>query len=207
MNDYQYEQVKAELRRAYDQMVEERDAREVPEWKVAERDSFLALLQAEGKRRLLEIGAGPGRDSLFLQEQGLEVVSTDLSPENVARCRAKGLTAYEMDFLHLDFPDESFDAVYALNCLLHVPRADLPAVLQAIQRVLKPDGLFYMGLYGGLDREGARLEDHYEPKRFFSYHTDEGIQEAVRPYFTIVKFGTIIFEEGPQHFQALTLRR
>lgn len=56
----------------------------------------------------------------------LQVVATDLSPAMVGFCRQKGLDAHVMDFLHLDFPAGSFDAVYALNCLLHVPNADLP---------------------------------------------------------------------------------
>ena len=39
-----------------------------------------------------------------------------------------------MDFLHLDFAPESFDAVDAMNRLLHVPDSDLPAVLEAVGR-------------------------------------------------------------------------
>jgi SAM-dependent methyltransferase len=51
-----------------------------------------------------------------------------------------------MDFLHLDFPAGSFDAVYALNCLLHVPNADLPEVLAAIRAVLRPGQLHFQSL-------------------------------------------------------------
>jgi hypothetical protein len=39
----------------------------------------------------------------------------------VARCRDKGLDAQVMDFSQLNFPAQSFDAVHAMNCLLHVP--------------------------------------------------------------------------------------
>jgi hypothetical protein len=43
-----------------------------------------------------------------------------------------------MDCLRLDFPAGSFDSLKALNCLLHVPNADLPEVLAASRMVLRP---------------------------------------------------------------------
>lgn len=126
----------------------------------------------------------------------------------VALCRAKGLRASVRDFLHLDFPPASFEAVYALNCLLHVPKSDLPAVLRAIQRVLQPDGLFYLGLYGGIDSEGVWDDDWQEPKRFFSFHTDDGIEQAVRPHFRVLSSRRIsVDRDGALHFQSLLLRR
>src|SRR5215467_5900462 len=131
-----YDQVITNLLEFYNRDVDRRESREYPAWKREERQHFLSLLQQEGKTSLLEIGAGTGRDSQFFQKQGLDVISTDLSPEMVKRCRQKGLTAYVMDFLHLDFPADSFDAIYSFNCLL------------------KPTGLFYLGVYGGIEREG-----------------------------------------------------
>ncbi len=68
-----------------------------------------------------------------------------------------------MDFLHLDFPPESFDAVYALNCLLHVPNGDLPDILEVIRAVLRPGGWFFLGLYdgGGGEEEEVAAGDHH----------------------------------------------
>lgn len=59
-----------------------------------------------------------------------------------------------MSFDDLQFPDRHFDAIWALNCLLHVPKAHIRDVLKEIDRVMKPSGLFYMGLYGGASWEG-----------------------------------------------------
>ncbi len=203
-----YEQVIHDLRLAYDRAAEERERSELPPWKAEERQRFLDLLQQEGKTTLLEIGAGHGRDSLFFQEQGLRVTCIDLSPELVRRCQRKGLNALVMDFLSLDFPAASFEAVYALNCLLHVPNRDLPAVLQRIQAVLVPGGLLFVSVYGGFEREGAWPDDTYEPKRFFSYRTDEQMKAFARPYFQMVSFKTIEVEREPGiHVQSLVLRR
>ena len=202
-----YSQVMTSLREAYDRKAEERDNKETSPWKLEERHRFLSMLQEEDKHSLLEIGAGTGQCTKFFQDSGLEVVATDLSPENVKRCREKGLTAYEMDFFHLDFPPGSFDAVHALNCLLHVPKKDLPAVLQGIRTVLKPGGLFYLGVYGGKERAGVWPEDDYEPKRFFSFLSDEQMEEMSTRFFDLVDFRRIPQEESEFHFQALILRR
>lgn len=203
-----YDEIIANLRAAYDRAVEERENKPVLLWKIEERQQFLNLLRQEQKTTLLEIGAGTGRDSLFFQAQGLQVTCTDLSLAMVQHCRQKELNAQVMDFRHLTFPAESFDAVYALNCLLHVPNSDLPAVLQQIQRVLKRGGLMFLGVYGGTAAEGPAPEDTYEPKRFFSWRTDEQIQAMVQPYFQIVSFKVIpLAGEQEEHFQSLILRR
>lgn len=203
-----YDEIIANLCAAYDRAVEERENKPVLPWKIEERRRFLDLLRQEQKTMLLEIGAGTGRDSLFFQAQGLQVTCTDLSLAMVQHCRQKGLNAQVMDFRHLDFPAESFDAVYALNCLLHVPNSDLPAVLQQIHRVLKRGGLMFLGVYGGIAHEGQLPNDTYEPKRFFSSRTDEQIQAMVQSYFQIVSFKAIpLPEEQDEHFQSLIMRR
>lgn len=203
-----YEDVIQTLRQAYDRYAAERDQHGIETWKVVERQQFLDMLQAEDKERLLEIGAGPGRDSKFFQDHGLKVTCTDLSPEMVALCRAKGLDAHVMDFLHLDFPDASFDAVYALNCLLHVPKGDLATVLANIQRLLKPNGLFFMGVYGGDEFDGIWPLDHYEPKRYFAFYADEQIKAIVSNYFDMVYFKAVALEaEERRHFQSMILRQ
>ena len=205
----QYGQVIEDLRQSYDRRAEERDKRELSAWKIEERAYFLSLLQKEGKRKLLEIGAGTGLNGKFFQEKGLAVVCTDLSSENVRLCRAKGLTAYAMDFLRLDFPESSFDSAFALNCLLHVPRQDLPQVLLAVHDVLKPKGLLYLGLYGGKEFEGVWTEDEYEPKRFFCFHTDDQIRMVTTEVFELLRFKRIALEGDDEdlHFQSLILRR
>lgn len=204
-----YQQVIVNLRRAYSQeSAAQRDKAEKDAWKVAERQHFLTLLQQENKRTLLEIGAGTGTDSLFFQNNGLHVVCADLSPAMVELCRQKGLEAYEMDFLSLDFPPASFEAIYALNCLLHVPTSSLPAVLGKLQTLLCVGGLFFLGVYGGEEEEeGVAKSDWHNPPRFFSWHTDAFMRDITSQFFELVSFKAIPLAEPANHFQALVLRR
>ena len=201
-----YADVLAQLRFAYDGSAADRDASQKSAWKITERRAFLERLQSERQRRLLELGAGTGQDSVFFKEHGLEVVATDASPEMVAKCREKGVEAHVMDFLSLSFAPGSFDAAYALNCLLHVPNADLPAVLGAFRTVLAPRALLYIGVYGGDSFEGLKPNDWHDPPRFFSFRTDAELLRMVAPYFEIVDFH-VVEEENDARFQALTVRR
>jgi SAM-dependent methyltransferase len=195
------------LKQAYNNFAEHRERTDIEPWKWEERERFLNHLRQEGRASLLEIGAGTGRDSLYFQQQGLVVTSVDLSDEMIKLCKEKGLNAHMMDFHQLDFPDETFDAIYALNCLLHVPKAKLDEVLQEIRRVLKPDGLFFCGVYGGQETEGIWEKDFYEPKRFFSMFHDEAIIKVVERRFQVEDFHTVDMGQGAPHFQSILLRK
>ncbi len=203
-----YKETIEHLRIAYnEQSATNRNQGLIPEWKIAERNYFLTLLQDEKKKTLLEVGAGTGKDSQFFQENGFEMTCTDLSPAMINFCRKKGLNAHVMDFLSLNFPDASFDALYALNCLLHVPAQNLPDVLGKLQKLLRADGLFYLGVYGGENWEGIAPEDWHEPKRFFSYHTDEYMKDILQHFFELVYFKHINLVNDKRHFQSIILRR
>ena len=203
---FRYDDLIGTLRAAYDDGADRREAAPKESWKLAERATFLGRLRAAGCVRLLEVGAGTGQDSAFFQDEGLAVVATDLSPVMVEHCRGKGIEAHVRDFLNLGFPPGSFDAVYALNCLLHVPNRELPAVLAALHAVLRPGGLFYLGVYGAADSgEGTHDWDDHRPRRFFSWRTDEQIQRFATGLFDLVDFHVIPMDGFD--FQSLTLRR
>jgi len=175
----------------------------------SERAGFLCQLQANGLTRLLEVGAGTGRDGRFFADQGRDVTCIDLSPEMVRLCREKGLEALVMDAAELSFADESFDAVYSFNSLLHLHKTDLPVVLLEIRRVLGHEGLFYFGTYGGFNHEGVYEDDDHVPARFFSFYDDEQMKCVVSEAFDILEFRSIdIDERDPRfRFQSLLLRK
>jgi SAM-dependent methyltransferase len=194
-----YDDVLPDLRATYNAGAAKRDGMPKQQFKLDERVVFLDRLRVVEAKTLLEIGAGTGEDSVFFASARLSVIAVDLSPEMVTRCRDKGLEAYERDFLHLGFEPETFDAVYAMNCLLHVPNEDLPSVLRAIRDVLVPGGLFLMGVWGGPSAE--RTAPVYRAQR-----TDKEIFGYASEVFDVVDFHTVEDGEG-RHFQSLTLVR
>ena len=183
-----------------------RDGWATQEFKAQQRDRFLDLLRERGAASLLEVGAGPGHDSLYFQERGLRVLCTDLSPDMVERCKAKGLDARVADFLSLGVPPASFDAVYALNCLLHVPTTDLPRVLTAISEVLVPGGLLYVGTWGGENEEGPVDDPRYPVPRFFAFRSDQVMRRLLAGQFDILSF-TAFERADNSRFQSFTLQK
>jgi SAM-dependent methyltransferase len=199
-----HQAVSRDLLAAYDSSAEARCSSEKAPWQLRERQIFLARLQNAGVRSLCEIGAGAGHDSQYFSDNGLAVVATDLSPQMVAMCQRRGIDAHVMDVLDLDLPAAPFDAAYAMNSLLHVPNADLPAALAAIRKSLKSGALFYLGVYGGSEPfEGVLTSDWHVPPRFFSFRTDSQLLAEVTQLFHVEDFHVV---EEDRYFQALTLR-
>jgi SAM-dependent methyltransferase len=193
------------LKESYNRYAHIREKSEVQEWKVRPRELFLELMKSEAKAALLDLGAGPGRDGSFFREHGIDVTAVDLSGEMVNLCREKGIEAYELDFRNLQQLNKSFDAVWAMNSLLHVEKSSLPSVLEEIKKVLKPSGLFFMGVYGGENSEGIWENDIYTPHRFFSFFTDEAIKAVVSRCFELISFERID-TGGEYHFQSIVMR-
>ncbi len=192
---------------AYDRAVDQRENHEVASWKHDERRRFLQVLLDEDRSSLVDIGSGPGVHAMFFREHGIDITCVDLSPENVKRCQEKGFNAHVVDLLNLESLGIRFEAAFAMNSLLHVPRKELPSAFSSIRRTLIPGGLFYWGQYGGQESEGVYDEDTYEPKRFFSLMGDEQIVKQASGEFTLEDFRTVELEENsPLHFQSLILK-
>lgn len=97
--------------------------------------------------KVLDLGCGTGGPGVQLaRSTGAEVVGVSISAEDVAQsqalARAEGLADRARfqfgDALGLPFGDASFDAVFAIETLVHMP--DRVPVLKEIARVLCPGG-------------------------------------------------------------------
>jgi len=98
----------------------------------------------EGAPRVLEIGAGTGRDSAALAARGARAVALDAAPESLAliarghpALRGRGIVGG--DALHLPFPDGVFDAVFHQGVLEHF--GNPYAFLAENRRVTRPGGI------------------------------------------------------------------
>jgi ubiquinone/menaquinone biosynthesis C-methylase UbiE len=170
-------------------------------WIMERIEREAALLQ---NKHLLEVGCGMGFDSVEFLRRGVRVTATDLTPAAV-RLAARhfvleGLIPDDVrveNVLSLDFPDETFDAVWA-NGVLHAT-SDTPRAIQEVRRVLKPGGRaiishFYrkpswMYALSRLGKEPIEAHDEDPPVNEFYTEAEilamfEGftIEEAVREH-------------------------
>ena len=195
----------------YDGVAQQREEMGEADWRWPIAERFLDLMTNQGLTSLLEIGAGVGFTSRWFADRGIDVTATDLSPAQVELCRAKGLRAEVRDMYDLGYPSGSFGAVWMMNCIHHVPSADVAQVLDGIADVLQPGGLLYLGVWGGVDREGMPVEDFYLPPRYFCFRSDDTLLAAVDAAFALVSFDTFTPEPKDPgddlHMQSLFLRR
>jgi SAM-dependent methyltransferase len=198
--------IKSNLKKYYDQEAALRDLSEKEEWKKTQRSHFYNYIKAENKKTLLEIGAGTGSDSQYFMDCGLRVVAVDLSEVMVKICREKSIEAYEMDFYNLSALNMKFDCIWSMNSLLHVPKPDLPQVLNEINLVLKNKGLFYMGVYGGVDTESEYVNEITEAPRFFSYFSEQSLKDVLVGTFEIIEYRQMDVGRNTD-FQAVVMRK
>lgn len=84
---------------------------ECDKWDELER---MALEHVKG--RVLDIGCGAGRHSLWLQEKGFEVVAVDVSPLAVEVSKSRGVRDCRvMDATNLSFSPNSFDTILLMG--------------------------------------------------------------------------------------------
>lgn len=207
MRSRAWNNIKKDLIRAYDNDASRRIKARQQLWKKKERKIFLSYLQHEKKKTLLEIGAGTGNDSLYFKKHGLRVTAMDISPEHIRYSKKRGLSTILLDMYDLHKLHRQFDAVYSMSSLVHIPKKDMGRVLSKIKRTVNKNGLFYLGMYGGVNVEGIYHKDHCRPKRFFSLYYTKDILSIVQKYFRLEYFKSCApFKDGGV-FQSIILRK
>lgn len=186
----EWEQIGADLARYYDQDASARAARTLPAERVSRRETYAGRLLVEHRHDVLDVGCGPGLDALALATYGLSVRAIDLSPEHVRLASEGGIDAQVAPVQQLPFPDDSFDAIWCMSVLMHLPDPDLDAALAEMARVLKPGGIAAIGTWGGADTEGLNPGDTMSPPRYFSWRSDNTIRHVIEQYAVIDAFET-----------------
>lgn len=126
--------------------------------------------------RILDVGSGGGRDSRYLAEKGLKVTAIDFSEHMVKNAQklSSNIEYIQMDFEHINFPDESFEGIWANASLHHIPKVNLAAVLKSLYRITVPGGVLFLKVKHG-DSEGMRENTKFgkSVKRYFSFYKPE----------------------------------
>ncbi|WP_249012062.1 class I SAM-dependent methyltransferase [Conexibacter sp. DBS9H8] len=175
---------------------------------------------AEQLTRVLELGAGQGRDTLAFLRAGLHVHATDYAPGGLAQITAEAgpeLSPLLATTVHdvrqpLPFPDRSFDACYAhMLFTMALSSDELAALASEVHRVLEPGGLcIYTARHTG-DADygtGRDLGDNlYENGGFVVHFFTQALVDRLAEGFALEDITA--FEEGnlPRRLWQVTMRR
>lgn len=179
------------------------------------------IFKKEGKTKILELGAGQGRDTIFLAQNGFQVFALDYSQSAIDAIIQKGkqlgLSSYITTLRHdirqpIPFEDESFDGCYShmLYCMA-LTTAELEFLSQEIRRVLKLNGInFYTVRHTRDAHYGTgihRGEDMYEVGGFIVHFFSKEKVEHLASGYQIMSIDE--FEEGglPRKLFRVTLRK
>jgi SAM-dependent methyltransferase len=175
----------------------------------------------DGLSRVLELGAGQGRDTLGLLAAGLEVTALDYAAGPLAgiieSAEAAGLAQRLLILAHdvrepLPFPAAGFDACYSHMLFTMALTSDQLADLAGeVRRVLRPGGLcIYTARHVGDAhfRAGRDLGDNlYENGGFVVHFFDRPLVDRLAQGFKLLD--VTAFEEGglPRRLWRITMRR
>ncbi|MGA4843754.1 class I SAM-dependent methyltransferase [Streptomyces sp. G45] len=164
--------------------------------------------RAAGAGRVLELGAGHGRDTLHFARAGHTVHATDFAAQGLAQlraaARAEGLADRVRTTVHdvrapLPLPDASVDGVYAhmLLCMA-LSTGELRALVEEVRRVLTPGGVFvYTVRHTGDAHYGAGTahgDDIYEHGGFAVHFFSRALVDELAHGWVL--HGVAPFEEG-----------
>lgn len=110
-------------------------------------EQLFQRLDVSAEHKVLDVGCGVGKPTVWLARKsgavvkGVNVSRNQLDVAN-AYAQSEGLqdqASFEVaDAMNLPYPDDSFDRVWALESMIHMP--DRGQVMREIARVLRPGG-------------------------------------------------------------------
>lgn len=166
------------------------------------------VFKKQGKTKILELGGGQGRDTIYFAQNGFQVYVLDYTDCGVTAIKQKAqelglsnsITAIQHDARNpLPFDDDFFEGSYShmLFCMAFTTQ-ELEFLSQEVRRVLKPDGI---NIYTARNTNDAhfrtgihRGENMYEVGGFIVHFFDKEMVEKLSEGFRILQLNE--FEEG-----------
>ncbi|MBZ1345537.1 MAG: methyltransferase domain-containing protein [Candidatus Nealsonbacteria bacterium] len=141
-------------------------------------DFFIQNLKGQ---KILDIGCGPGRDAKYFSEHDLEVTGIDLTSNFVkmASQNVPNAKFIQMDMRNLDFPENTFDGIWACASFLHIPKEDAKNTLLGFKKILKPAGLIYISVKAGTEEKFVQKEEYKGRTKFFAFYTEDELKNLI----------------------------
>ncbi len=161
-------------------------------------DKLVEKLSLNSDFLVLDAGCGEGGVAIHLaQKYRLRVKGVDFLESSIEKANKKAseldlqdrVSFQVMDYTKLSFPEESFDGVYTMESLVHVP--DHQQALREFYRVLKPGGRLVLFEYSICPKK----EMTFQQKRLWNMIMEGWAMHSL-PRFLHGKFPEILEEVG-----------
>lgn len=100
-------------------------------------NSLLGYLKPKKEDKILDLGCAQGVYVKEIEKHTNEVIGIDNDVYAIEKAGKENIK--QGDATNLDFKDNSFDKIYSLNVIEHIP--DLKKFFSEIERVLRPEGI------------------------------------------------------------------
>jgi len=161
------------------------------------------LIENKNFKTLLDLGCGNGKDSLYFAAQGLDVTSVDISSRAFRSIRTENpnVKCLQEDIRKVDFPDNSFDVIYAHFSFHYFNDEDTEEIFKNAYRMLAPNGLLFVrcistnnALYGKGIKVGENMYDFKHVRHFFDTNYMEQMLKSTG--FLVERSEEVVYEEG-----------
>lgn len=160
------------------------------------------LFKEKGYKRIMDLGCGTGRHTIYLAQQGFDVYATDISETGLEITKKKAdnlnltnIIYKQHDMATIPFEDDSFDAVLCIWTTGHGLLNDVRRNVDEMYRVTKPGGIVFADYVSVFD-ETYGLGTEIEPNTFVGsrpgeedilhhYSTKEELQNLYAGFSTI----------------------
>lgn len=128
-------------------------------WSKPSEETYFLLNRWKNKEynKVLDLGCGRGRHSIFFAENGFYVTGYDLSESGLSTLRKiekdrnLGIEIVLGDIRELPFDNGVFDAILAFHSIYHTNTEGMLEIIKEVKRVLKDGGEIYVTLLSKVD--------------------------------------------------------
>lgn len=132
---------------------------------------------------ILDLGCGSGKDAKIFIDRGYHVIGIDLSKEllKIAKKTVPDAEFKLMDIVNLDFQPNTFDGIWAISSVVHIPKDYVSKTLQSCYNILKDEGIMYVSVKKGVGEEMIPDDRYGGLQKYWSFFQEEEIKGLLEP--------------------------
>lgn len=114
---------------------------------------FVTLLKKAKAKKILDLGSGSGRHTVYLTKKGFEVFGIDIAQEGInitkdwlKKENLKADLKIGNIYKKLPYPNNSFDAIISTGVICHNNIFGIRKTIKEMERILKPQGFIFINV-------------------------------------------------------------